>query len=161
MLEVSDLKVAYGAIEAVHGLNLSLNAGDSLALLGPNGAGKTATVEAIVGLIPKRQGAVKLDGVDISRWPASSVVKHGIALVPQWRDLFPEFTVQENLLAANAAARGRAPKPIEYVYGLFPVLEERRRQKCGSLSGGEQQMLATGRALVTAPTMLLLDEPSA
>ena len=134
MLEVSDLKVAYGAIEAVHGLNLSLNAGDSLALLGPNGAGKTATVEAIVGLIPKRQGAVKLDGVDISRWPASSVVKQGIALVPQWRDLFPEFTVQENLLAANAAARGRAPKPIEYVYGLFPVLEERRRAIAERLS---------------------------
>jgi len=161
MLEVRDLRVAYGHIEAVHGLSFAISPGESLALLGPNGAGKTASVEAVVGLIPKSGGTVTLDGEDISRLPASSVVRRGVALVPQWRELFPNFSVEENLLTATAAARGRAPKPLDYVFDLFPILAERRRQKCGSLSGGEQQMLAIGRALISAPRILLLDEPSA
>lgn len=160
-LDVKGLKVAYGPVEAVHDFTLRLEHGECVALLGPNGAGKTSSVEAIAGLLPKAGGKVSLEDVDITNFPASSVVKEGLALVPQWRDLFANLSVEENLLAAMTAARGREPKPLDYVYNLFPVLRERFRQTAGSLSGGEQQMLAIGRALITSPKVLLLDEPSA
>lgn len=160
-LNVSGLKVSYGAIKAVHGVSFSLAPGESLALLGPNGAGKTSTVEALVGLLPKAGGKVVLDEEDITDLPTSSVVRRGISLVPQWRELFSGFSVEENLLAAVTAAKGRQPKPLQYVFDLFPILKERRQQKAGSLSGGEQQMLAIARALIPAPKFLLLDEPSA
>ena len=160
-LDVKGLKVAYGPVVAVHDFTLRLEHGECVALLGPNGAGKTSSVEAIAGLLPKAGGKVSLEDTDITNLPASSVVKEGLALVPQWRDLFANLSVEENLLAATTAARGREAKPLDYVYNLFPVLRERFRQAAGSLSGGEQQMLAIGRALITSPKVLLLDEPSA
>jgi branched-chain amino acid transport system ATP-binding protein len=160
-LRVTDLTVTYGPLVAVSNLNLSVDSGESLVLLGANGAGKTSAVEAIAGLLPKRQGRVEFFGQDISRLSASAIVRRGLALVPQWRELFRTFTVEETLLAATTAAVGRAPTPLTSVYELFPVLRERCRQKAGSLSGGEQQMLAIARALVTNPKLLLLDEPSA
>ncbi len=161
MLQVSGLKVAYGAVEAVHGVDLTVGAGQSLALLGANGAGKTSTVEAIAGLLPTAGGRVMFEGSDITGRPASEIVRRGLALVPQWRELFPAFTVEETLKAAASAPRGRSPLPLDQVYDLFPKLAERRQQLAGSLSGGEQQMLAIGRALVTNPKIILLDEPSA
>ena len=158
---VSDLTVSYGPVVAVRDLSFSVESGEALVLLGPNGAGKTSAVEAIAGLLPKRRGTVELFGQDISRLSASAIARSGLALVPQWRELFRAFTVEETLLAATTAAAGRAPTPLASVYELFPVLAQRRRQTAGSLSGGEQQMLAIARALVTNPKLLLLDEPSA
>ncbi len=161
MLEVSALRVANGAMIRLNDLDLALEAGNCVALLGPNGAGKTATVEAIAGLIPKAGGRVVFAGEDITGLPASAVVRRGLTLVPQWRELFANFTVEETLLAGANAAWRRAPLPPEAIYDLFPRLAERRRQLAGSLSGGEQQMLAIGRALVGNPKLMLLDEPSA
>jgi branched-chain amino acid transport system ATP-binding protein len=158
---VTDLAVTYGPVVAVSDLSFSVESGEALVLLGPNGAGKTSAVEAIAGLLPKRGGKVEFFGKDISRLSASAIVRSGLALVPQWRELFRTFTVEETLLAATTAAVGRPPTPLASVYELFPVLEERQRQTAGSLSGGEQQMLAIARALVTNPKLLLLDEPSA
>jgi branched-chain amino acid transport system ATP-binding protein len=160
-LQVTRLTVTYGPVVAVNDLSFVVESGETLVLLGPNGAGKTSAVEAIAGLLPKRRGTVDFLGKDISRLSASAIVRSGLALVPQWRELFRTFTVEETLLAATTAAVGRAPTPLAAVYELFPVLEERRQQKAGSLSGGEQQMLAIARALVTNPKLLLLDEPSA
>jgi branched-chain amino acid transport system ATP-binding protein len=160
-LSVRGLTVAYGQVVAVRNLDLTVAAGEALVLLGSNGAGKTSAVEAIAGLLPKRQGRVEFLGEDISRLDASAVARKGLALVPQWRELFRTFSVEETLLAATTAAQRREPKPLEWVYELFPVLRERRRQLAGSLSGGEQQMLAIGRALIANPKLILLDEPSA
>lgn len=160
-LRVSGLTVTYGPVVAVSDLSFAVEGGETLVLLGPNGAGKTSAVEAIAGLLPKRRGKVEFLGKDISRLSASAIVRSGLALVPQWRELFRTFTVEETVLAATTAAVGRAPTPLASIYELFPVLQERRRQKAGSLSGGEQQMLAIARALVTNPKLLLLDEPSA
>ncbi len=161
MLEVSSLRVASGAMIRVDGLDLALPERGCIALLGPNGAGKTTSVEAIAGLIPKTAGQVMFDGTDISKLSPSSVARRGLALVPQWRELFPSFSVEETLLAGSNAARGRPAIAAAIVYDLFPRLAERRKQLAGSLSGGEQQMLAIGRALVTNPKVMLLDEPSA
>jgi len=160
-LRVTGLMVTYGPVVAVRDLDLTIEAGEALALLGPNGAGKTSAVEAVAGLLPKRRGKVEFLGEDISALSASAIVRRGLALVPQWRELFRNFTVEETLLAATTAAVGREPIPLDSIYDLFPVLQERRLQVAGSLSGGEQQMLAIGRALVTNPKLLLLDEPSA
>jgi branched-chain amino acid transport system ATP-binding protein len=160
-LHVKDLTVAYDQVVAVRDLSFSIEAGDSLVLLGANGAGKTSAVEAIAGLLPKRRGKVEFFHQDISGLSASAVVRKGLALVPQWRELFRTFSVEETLVAATTAAKGRDPIPLDSIYELFPVLKERRQQLAGSLSGGEQQMLAIGRALVTNPQLLLLDEPSA
>jgi branched-chain amino acid transport system ATP-binding protein len=144
----------------VDGLDLTVPERGCTALLGPNGAGKTASVEAISGLIRKAAGRVIFDGTDISSIEPSRAVRRGLALVPQLRELFPNFSVHETLLAGSHAARGRQPIPFDVVYDLFPRLAERRSQLAGSLSGGEQQMLAIGRALVTNPKVMLLDEPS-
>jgi branched-chain amino acid transport system ATP-binding protein len=160
ILEVSNLHVAAGQMIRLQKLDLALGAGDCLALLGPNGAGKTASVEATVGLIPK-SGRVVFDGEDISALPASAVVRRGLTLVPQLRDLFPGFTVQETLLAGGNALGDRPSVSASQIYELFPRLKERRHQFAGSLSGGEQQMLAIGRALMSNPKLMLLDEPSA
>jgi len=159
-LRVTDLTVAYGPVVAVRDLSFAIEAGETLVLLGPNGAGKTSAVEAVAGLLPKRRGKVEFLGQDISALSASAIVRRGLALVPQWRELFRSFTVEETLLAATKAAVGREPTPLASIYELFPVLNERRAQTAGSLSGGEQQMLAISRALVTNPKLLLLDEPS-
>jgi branched-chain amino acid transport system ATP-binding protein len=161
LLEVRDLSVAYGHIQAVRGLSLSVNAGRTLALLGANGAGKTSTVEAIAGFNRKAGGTVRFSGRDISRASPSQIARLGLALVSQWRDLFPTFSVEETLRAAQFAARDRGSTHLDDIYGLFPKLAERRRQLAGTLSGGEQQMLALGRALAARPLMLLLDEPTA
>jgi branched-chain amino acid transport system ATP-binding protein len=160
-LQVSGLTVAYGPVVAVSDLSISIETGEALVLLGPNGAGKTSAVEAIAGLLPKRHGKVEFFGKDISGLTASAIARTGLALVPQWRELFRTFTIEETLLAATTAAVGREPTPVGSIYELFPVLRERARQTAGSLSGGEQQMLAIARALVTNPRLLLLDEPSA
>jgi branched-chain amino acid transport system ATP-binding protein len=161
ILEVTGLRVASGPMIRVENLDLSLPERGCIALLGPNGAGKTASVEAIAGLIPKAAGHVVFAGQDISHLEASRVVRRGLALVPQMRELFPNFTVHETLLAGSNAAKGREPVPLEKIYDLFPRLAERHKQLAGSLSGGEQQMLAIGRALVSNPKVMLLDEPSA
>jgi branched-chain amino acid transport system ATP-binding protein len=160
-LRVTNLRVTYGQVVAVHDLSLAIEPGGALVLLGPNGAGKTSAVEAISGLLPKRGGKVEFFGEDISALNASAIVRKGLALVPQWRELFPTFSVEETLIAAMTAAERREPMPLQSIYDLFPVLKERCQQLAGSLSGGEQQMLAIGRALVTNPKLLLLDEPSA
>jgi branched-chain amino acid transport system ATP-binding protein len=160
-LEVQGLRVAYGPIVAVHDLSFTLPQGGAFALLGPNGAGKTSAVEAIVGLIPSAGGRVMFEGGMLTGRSTSDIVRRGLTLVPQWRELFPRFSVEETLLAGSAAARGRKPMSLDEVYEVFPVLAARCRQLAGSLSGGEQQMLAVARALISRPRALLLDEPSA
>ncbi len=160
-LEVQGLRVAYGPIVAVHDLSFTLPQGGAFALLGPNGAGKTSAVEAIVGLIPSASGRVMFEGAMLTGRSTSDIVRRGLTLVPQWRELFPRFSVEETLLAGSAAARGRKPMSLDEVYEVFPVLAARCRQLAGSLSGGEQQMLAVARALISRPRALLLDEPSA
>jgi branched-chain amino acid transport system ATP-binding protein len=161
ILDVSQLRVAAGAMIRVDHLDLTLEKGGCVALLGPNGAGKTASVESIVGLIPKSSGRVTFEGKDISSLPASVIVGMGLTLVPQLRELFPTFTVDETLLAGGNAVHRRKPVSREQIYDMFPRLAERRDQFAGSLSGGEQQMLAIGRAMMSNPKVLLLDEPSA
>ena len=161
ILQVSNLRVTAGPMIRVDNLDLTLEEHGCLALLGPNGAGKTASVEAIVGLIPKSSGRVTFDGMDISSLPASSVVRIGLTLVPQLRELFPGFTVDETLLAGANAAGQRKAGSRDHIYDLFPRLADRRHQFAGSLSGGEQQMLAISRALMSNPKVILLDEPSA
>jgi branched-chain amino acid transport system ATP-binding protein len=161
LLEVDGLEVGYGEIVAVRDLSLRVEPGEAVAVLGPNGAGKTSAVEAIVGLVPKRRGSVRLAGSDLTRRSASAIVRRGMVLVSQNRDLFPSFTVDETL-ALVADRRAVDPtRVLADTYRLFPALAERRRQLSGTLSGGEQQMLALARALVAEPTVLLLDEPSA
>jgi branched-chain amino acid transport system ATP-binding protein len=161
ILEVSNLRVAAGQMIRLEKLDLELDAGGCLALLGPNGAGKTASVESIVGLISKSSGRVIFNGENISDLPASAVVRRGLTLVPQLRELFPGFTVDETLLAGGNALNKRPSVSSDRIYEMFPRLKERRREFAGSLSGGEQQMLAIGRALMSNPKMMLLDEPSA
>ena len=160
-LRVEKLGVGYGRIVAVEELSFDLAPGAALALLGANGAGKTSAVEAIVGLIPASAGRVTLGDEVLSGLTPDKIVRRGVALVPQWRDLFPTFSVEETLLAASGASGKRGEIPLEKIYDYFPKLAERRRQAAGLLSGGEQQMLAIGRALITNPRMILLDEPSA
>jgi branched-chain amino acid transport system ATP-binding protein len=160
-LAVDRLTVAYGGIIALREVSFQVGAGEAVALLGPNGAGKTSCVEAIAGLVAKRGGAVSFFGRDIARQSASAIARQGLALVPQWRELFPNFSVAETLAAGVHTAIDRPTRPLEEIFDLFPVLAERRKQKAGSLSGGEQQMLAIARALVGNPRLILLDEPSA
>lgn len=161
-LKVVDLCVTYGRIQAVDTLSFSLGAGETLAILGANGAGKTSALEAISGLLPKAKGKVQLHGQEVGRWDAAKLtVSAGLTLVPQWRELFPAFTVEETLLAGLNAGRHRGRTRLDDIYDLFPKLDERRQQIASTLSGGEQQMLAIGRALATEPRILLLDEPTA
>ncbi len=160
-LEVDRLCVAYGRIAVVKDLTFSIEAGKTLALLGANGAGKTSAIEAIAGLLPKSAGMVRLFGENITWASASQIASMGLGLVPQWRELFPTFSVEETLHAGLHAGARRGRNGIEDIYALFPRLRERRNQMVGTLSGGEQQMLTIGRALAIEPRMLLLDEPTA
>jgi branched-chain amino acid transport system ATP-binding protein len=160
MLSVSGLCVNYGPVTAVRDVAFEVGEGESVAILGGNGAGKTTAVEAIAGLIPKASGRVVLEGRDIAAEPTSRIVRSGLALVTQRRDLFPDFSVYETLLAARSAAGERTPAAPEEIFDLFPRLAARRSHIAANLSGGEQQMLAIGRALVTRPRVLILDEPS-
>ncbi|MBE3519962.1 MAG: ABC transporter ATP-binding protein [Firmicutes bacterium] len=162
MLELRDLRVSYGAIEAVKGLSLSVPKGKIVALVGANGAGKSTTLRAISGLIKAKSGKILFEGKDITNWPAQKVVRLGISMVPEGRRVFPDLTVYENLLlgAFTRTDKAAIARDLEAVYQLFPRLKERRGQLAGTLSGGEQQMLAVGRALMSDPVLLMMDEPS-
>lgn len=164
LLEIDDLVVAYGQVEAVKGISLAVAEGEICALLGANGAGKTTTLRAISGLLPARGGAIRYDGDDITRRAAHEIVERGIAHSPEGRSVFPTLSVEENLTLGGFIHRKRPAEKIaakmEDIYNLFPRLRERRQQLAGTLSGGEQQMLAIGRALMAEPKLLLLDEPS-
>ena len=161
LLDVKALKVAYGGINAVKGVDLTVGAGEMVALIGANGAGKTTTLKAICGLLP-HAGLVKLRGENVSSCSAYQLVARGLALVPEGRGVFGRLTVHENLQIGAYMRHDFATirADLERVYGLFPRLAERRTQTGGTLSGGEQQMLAIGRALMSRPSLLLLDEPS-
>ena len=160
MLRVTGLSAGYGAIQAVDGIDLAVPHGAFRALLGANGAGKSTTLRAIAGLHRPVRGTITLDGEDISRLRAHQVVRRGLALVPEGRMILAPLTVAENLALSAPFGRAQRADLLARVYDLFPRLAERRQQTAGLMSGGEQQMLAIGRALMTAPRVLLLDEPS-
>ena len=162
MLEVKDLFVSYGMIEAVKGVSFHLNEGEIVTLIGSNGAGKSTILRTISGLEPAKSGSIKLLGQELTRKPAHKIVEAGVAHVPEGRRVFPRLSVQENLrLGANLITdKAFINQELEKVFEIFPRLKERCRQLAGTLSGGEQQMLALGRALMTDGKLLLLDEPS-
>jgi len=162
LLEVSGLKVAYGAITAVRGIDFHVEAGEMVALIGANGAGKTTTLKALAGVIAPVAGRVRYNGTDIIGMPSYRLVALGIALVPEGRGVFPRLTIAENIDMGAYSRRDREGIAVDrdHVYELFPRLAERRQQTAGTLSGGEQQMLAIGRAIMSRPKLLLLDEPS-
>jgi len=162
MLEVENLHTYYGNIHALKGISLTVEKGEIVTLIGANGAGKTTTLRTISGLLHPREGAMKLEDQDIVGVPAHELVYQGIAMVPEGRGIFSKMTVQENLEmgAFSRTDKGNVNTSFERVFNLFPRLRERRTQVAGTLSGGEQQMLATGRAMMTNPRILLMDEPS-
>jgi branched-chain amino acid transport system ATP-binding protein len=162
LLEVTGLRVAYGGINAVKGIDLTVRRGELVTLIGANGAGKTTTLKALAGLLRPAGGAVRYEDADVTGMPAHRLVRRGLALVPEGRGVFPRLTIEENLAMGAYTRRDAAEVRTDYdrAYGLFPRLAERRRQLAGTLSGGEQQMLAIARALMSRPRLLLLDEPS-
>lgn len=162
MLEIKDLHVFYGAIHALKGISLTVADGELVSLIGANGAGKTTTLHAISGLLPAASGSILLDGTDLQKVPANTIIGLGMAHVPEGRHVFARMTVEENLRMGAYILRDqkRISENLERVYSHFPRLKERRRQLAGTLSGGEQQMLSTGRALMTDPKIVLMDEPS-
>ncbi len=162
LLEVEDIHTYYGAIHALKGVSLTVDKGEIVTLIGSNGAGKTTTLKSISGLLRCKKGHIRLEGKEISNMPAHLVHKQGLDLVPEGRGVFPKLTVLDNLEMGAYLVRDKAliKKRIEYAFGLFPRLKERISQKGGTLSGGEQQMLATARGLMSDPKILLLDEPS-
>ncbi|MEQ8697189.1 MAG: ABC transporter ATP-binding protein [Bauldia litoralis] len=161
-LEIEGLVSGYGAVIAVHGVNFAVEAGKVAALVGSNGAGKSTTLRAVSGLLPTFRGSIRFEGEEISKLPADQRVDRGIVMVPEGRLIFSQMSVEENLRIGAFAPRGRrqTARTLETVYEMFPRLAERRRQAGGTLSGGEQQMLALGRGLMARPTLLLLDEPT-
>jgi branched-chain amino acid transport system ATP-binding protein len=161
LLEVEEIHAHYGSIEALKGVSLTVEEGEVVTLIGSNGAGKSTTLRAISGLTPASAGRITMDGNEITRVPAHEIVSHGIALVPEGRHCFPRMSVRENLdLGAHRRSGPSVMEDLERVYDLFPRLQERERQKAGTMSGGEQQMLAIGRAMMARPRLLMLDEPS-
>lgn len=161
LLQIEGLHAGYGDVQVLRNVSLSVEAGQIVALIGANGAGKTTTLRAVSGLIAPRAGIVRFDGDAIHNWPSHRIVDAGLVQVPEGRHLFNDMTVQENLeLGSIRRGRGRRRRTIDEVFAFFPRLGERRRQLAGTLSGGEQQMLAIGRALMTRPRLLMLDEPS-
>jgi branched-chain amino acid transport system ATP-binding protein len=162
VLEVSDLRVAYGKIQVVWGVSLGITEGETVAVIGANGAGKTTLMRTFAGLLRPSAGRILFRGREIGGMPPHEIARQGLALVPEGRELFPHMSVSENLLlgARLCPGRQRVTENLEWVYELFPVLRERRRQSASTLSGGEQQMLAIARALMASPSLLLLDEPS-
>jgi branched-chain amino acid transport system ATP-binding protein len=161
LLEVHDVHAHYGSIEALKGVSLDVDEGEVVTLIGSNGAGKSTTLRSICGLTPATAGTVRFGGEDITRLPSHEIVDRGIAVSPEGRHVFPRMTVRENLeLGAYRRGAEKLDVDLERVYGLFPRLQERERQQAGTMSGGEQQMLAIGRALMAQPKLLLLDEPS-
>jgi branched-chain amino acid transport system ATP-binding protein len=162
MLEIKNLSVSYGAINALHGISLQIKDGDIVTLIGANGAGKTTTLKTISGLLKTRGGEILYDGRNIANLPPHQIVKRGISHVPEGRMVFANLTVQENLAMGAYLQRDKAAVRAElgFVFGMFPRLKERESQVAGTLSGGEQQMLAIGRALMSRPKFLMMDEPS-
>jgi branched-chain amino acid transport system ATP-binding protein len=159
MLAIRDIDCFYGKVQVLRGVSLTLAAGEVLCLLGRNGAGKTTMLRAIMGLVPVRAGSIVLDGAELTALPAHEVPRQGVAYVPQGRRLFAELTVRENL-EIGLMTRHTGEAALRHVLALFPVLGERLRQRAGTLSGGEQQMLAMARALCIRPKVMLLDEPT-
>jgi len=162
LLALEGLKVAYGGIQAVKGIDLAVQKGELVCLIGANGAGKTTTLKGICGLLPVKSGRIRYEGRDITGRPAFELVRGGLAMVPEGRGVFGALTIEENLAMGAYVRHDRdgVRADIEHVFTLFPRLKERRRQTAGTMSGGEQQMLAMGRALMSKPRLLLLDEPS-
>jgi branched-chain amino acid transport system ATP-binding protein len=160
LLEVKNLTVNYGVIGALHGISFSIQRGDIVTLIGANGAGKTTTLRAISGLVRAAEGDVIYDGAPIANMPAHKLVARGLAHVPEGRMIFANLTVMENLRMGAYLRRDNIQPELDYAFGIFPRLKERERQVAGTLSGGEQQMLAIARALMSRPKFLMLDEPS-
>ncbi len=162
LLEVEDLRVSYGKIEAVKGISFTVNQGEVTTLIGTNGAGKTTTLRTLSGLLKPTAGKITFDGQPLNTVPAHKIVALGLAHSPEGRHIFPRMTIEENLLLGAFLRRDPAgvTEDVERAYALFPILGERRKQAAGTLSGGEQQMLAMGRALMSRPKLLMLDEPS-
>jgi branched-chain amino acid transport system ATP-binding protein len=161
ILKVAQLRAGYGAVEVLRGVDLTVNAGETVALLGSNGAGKTTLNGVLSGLVKVRSGQVTFEGQDITGWHARKVVQAGLIHVPEGRKVFPNLSVLENLsLGACTRGRERRETNLEKIFGIFPRLREREKQLAGTLSGGEQQMLAIGRGLMAEPQLLILDEPS-
>jgi branched-chain amino acid transport system ATP-binding protein len=162
MLEVKDLHVYYGVIQALKGVSFEVNQGEVIALIGANGAGKTTTLHTLTGLLPAKQGSIKFEGKDITKVPAHKIVQMGIAHVPEGRRVFAELSVYENLImgAYTRKDKNEIAESLANVYKRFPRLLERKGQRAGTLSGGEQQMLAMGRALMSKPKIIVMDEPS-
>ncbi|MEI8234493.1 MAG: ABC transporter ATP-binding protein [Verrucomicrobiota bacterium] len=162
MLQIRDLNVNYGAIAALHGLNLDVPKGSIVTLIGANGAGKSTTLRAISGIVRTGGGSIRFDGEEITHLPPHRIVERGLCHVPEGRMIFANLTVRENLLlgAYRRGDRAAFPADLDYIFDIFPRLKERQSQSAGTLSGGEQQMLAIGRALMSKPRCLMLDEPS-
>lgn len=162
MLTVTDLQVYYGVIQAIKGISFSVNQGEVIALIGANGAGKTTTLHTVTGLIQPRAGKIEFEGKDITKMPAHKIVSLGMAHVPEGRRIFQQLTVLDNLKlgAYTRKDKKKIADTLEMVYRRFPRLEERKKQIAGTLSGGEQQMLAMGRALMSEPKIIVMDEPS-
>ena len=162
MLEVKELQVYYGVIQALKDVSFEVNQGEVIALIGANGAGKTTTLHTLTGLLPSKHGSIVFEGVDITKMPAHKIVEMGIAHVPEGRRVFSQLSVYENLImgAYTRKDKKEIADNLEMVYNRFPRLKERKTQRAGTLSGGEQQMLAMGRALMSNPKMIVMDEPS-
>ena len=162
MLEVEKIDVFHGEIQALWQVSIKIEAGELVSLIGANGAGKSTIVESISGLLPLADGSIKFDGMSLDKEPAHRIVEHGICLIPEERGIFPGMSVLENLElgAFTPVSRRVRHETLDFVYELFPVLKSRRSQKAGTMSGGEQQMLAIGRALMAKPRLLMCDEPS-
>ena len=158
MLEISNLNVAYGESHVIHDVSLTVGELEAVAIMGRNGMGKTTLLKTLIGLLPARSGHIRLGGLELAGLPSYQRVKHGLAFVPQGRMVFPQLTVEQNILAgAEHSCHRRVP---EYLYRFFPVLQEMRLRRAGNLSGGQQQMLAIARALISDPKVLILDEPT-
>ena len=162
MLEVKDLQVYYGVIQALKGISFHVNQGEVIALIGANGAGKTTTLQTLTGILSPKSGSIVFEGKDLTRTPAHKIVEMGMAHVPEGRRVFADMSVYENLLLGAYTRKDKAEiaESLASVYKRFPRLEERKGQRAGTLSGGEQQMLAMGRALMSRPRIMLMDEPS-
>lgn len=162
MLEIKDLEVYYGVIQAIKGVSFQVNEGEVIALIGANGAGKTTILQTITGMIPAKRGSILFDGVDITKIPGHKIVPMGMAHVPEGRRVFSQLSVLDNLRlgAYSRKDKNEVEKTLQMVYQRFPRLAERKKQLAGTLSGGEQQMLAMGRALMSKPRIILMDEPS-
>ncbi len=161
MLDVKDINVYYGAIHAVRNVSLTVNAGEIVSIIGANGAGKSTILKTLVGLLKSKTGDILFEGQSITKLSPAAIVRQGIALVPEGRRIFPRMSVEDNLLLGAYARKDKDVfRDINRIYEMFPRLAERKKQNAGTLSGGEQQMLATGRGMMSRPKLLLLDEPS-